>query len=99
MRDKGRVSAQLTPVRPVSAVAGLTLKAAFLLGFVVTVGLWLYAGYRLTQRLTGLDAQTAAINARFIRAQDLLSTTRAQVLLGSVFVHDALLDPDASAGD
>ena len=40
--------------------------------------------------------QAAAINARYMHAQELLSTVRAQVLLGSVYVRDALLDPDVT---
>ena len=34
------------------------------------------------------------INARYTRAQDLLTTVRGQVLMGSVYVRDALLDPN-----
>jgi signal transduction histidine kinase len=47
--------------------------------------------------MTDLEAQTTAISGRYMRAQELLSTTRAQVLLGSVLVRDALLDPDVAA--
>ncbi len=95
--ESRRVVAQLAPVRPVSPYAGLTIKAAFLLCFGITFGLWLLAGYRLTQRMTDVESRTTAINGRYMRAQELLSNVRAQVLLGSVFVRDALLDPDPTA--
>ena len=97
MGTSQRVTAQLEPVRPISPVARLTLRTTVVLGFGLTLGLWLLAGYRLTQRMTDLEAQTTAISGRYMRAQELLSTTRAQVLLGSVLVRDALLDPDVAA--
>ncbi|MBP8273655.1 MAG: sensor histidine kinase, partial [Acidobacteria bacterium] len=63
------------------------------------LGLSLLAGYRLTTRMAAVDQQARVINARYMRAQDLLSTVRAQVLLGSVLVRDALLDPNTSTAD
>jgi signal transduction histidine kinase len=87
------------PIQPVSPFAGLTIKAALVLGFGCTLGLWLFAGYRLTQRIADIESQTTAINSRYMRAQDLLSTVRAQVLLASVFVRDALLEPSPASGD
>jgi signal transduction histidine kinase len=82
------------PVRP-----RLTITAVLLLGFGVTAGLWLLAWYGLTSRISHVESEAAAINDRYIRAQDLLATVRAQVLLGSVIVRDALLEPSlATAG-
>jgi signal transduction histidine kinase len=80
-------------------LAGLTIKAALLLGFGLTFGLWVFVGYHFTQRINEVQREAAAINARYTRAQDLLSTVRAQVLLGSVYVRDALLDPDPNTAD
>jgi signal transduction histidine kinase len=79
---------------------GLTIKAALFLGFGLTFGIWLFAGYYFTKRIGDVERRSAAINARYMQAQELLSTVRAQVLLGSVFVRDALLDPNpATASD
>jgi signal transduction histidine kinase len=78
-------------------VAGLTVKAALLLGFGLTLGVWLFTGYYFTQRIREGDERGASINSRYRRTQALLSTVRAQVLLESVYVRDALLDPDPSA--
>jgi signal transduction histidine kinase len=75
----------------------LTIRAALLLGFGVTLSVWLLSGLYFSDRVAELQQQSAAINARYMRAQELLSTVRAQMLLGSVFVRDALLDPNPGA--
>ena len=80
-------------------IGGLTIRAALVLGFSLTVGLWLLAGYQFTRRMSEVQAQAATINARYMRAQDKLSTVRAQVLIASVYVRDALLDPDPRTTD
>lgn len=77
--------------------AALTVRAALLLGFGLTVGIWLFAGYYFTRRITDVESRASAINARYVQAQELLSTVRAQILLGSVYVRDALLDPDPAS--
>ena len=80
-------------------IEGITIKAALLLGFGLTFGLWVFVGYQFTQRITEVQREAAEINARYIHAQELLSTVRAQVLLGSVYVRDALLDPDPATAE
>jgi signal transduction histidine kinase len=82
----------LAPSAPVSAAAGLTLKAALILGFGITLGTWLVAWYGMTQRTADVEAHTAEITARYVAAQEALSEVRAQVLVGTVVVRDALLD-------
>ena len=74
---------------------GLTIKAALVLGFGATFGLWLFAGYYFTERIDEVQREAAAVNRRYMEAQELLSRVRMQVLLGSLYVRDALLDPDA----
>ena len=78
---------------------GITIKAALLLGFGLTFGLWVFVGYHFTERITEVQREAEDINARYIHAQEQLSTVRAQVLLGSVYVRDALLDPDPGTAD
>lgn len=80
-----------------SRYAGLTIRAALLIGFGLTFGVWVFAGYYFTQRISDVERRAAAINSRYMQAQELLSTVRAQVLLESVYVRDALLDPDTAA--
>ena len=71
------------------------MKATLLLALVITVGLWIGAGYYFMHRIGETEMRTAAVQARYMQSQEQLSTVRAQILLGSVLVRDALLDPDA----
>jgi signal transduction histidine kinase len=79
--------------------AGPTIRAALVLGFGATFGLWLFAGVYFTQRIADVQREANAVNARYMHAQELLSNVRMQVLLGSVFVRDALLDPNPRTTD
>ncbi len=85
--------------RPESARPGLTMKASVVVGFGLTVGIWMFAGYYFGQRVADLEHRSADVSARYLHAQDLLTTARSQVLLSSVYVRDALidLDPKSSA--
>src|SRR5512139_851507 len=73
------------------------IRAALTLGFGLTLGLWAFTGYTFTTQMDAAERQGAAVIARYNRAQELLSTVRAQILLISVHVRDALLDPDRGA--
>ena len=74
----------------------MTIKTALILGFGVTIAVWLWAGYELTQRMSQLEEETSAVNRRFMRAQERLLNVRTQVLLASLSVRDALLDPSST---
>lgn len=89
----------LDEVSPASTFTGLTIKAALITGFGLMFGIWLFAGYYLARQMAVDDARATTLNNRFMQAQELLSTVRAQVLLGSVYVRDALLDPDPTTAD
>ena len=65
----------------------------------MTFGIWLVAGYYFTKRISDAESRAAAIDTRYMQAQELLSTVRAQVLLGSVYVRDALLDPNPATSE
>jgi signal transduction histidine kinase len=71
-----------------------TIKAAILVGFGLTLGLWLWAGYDFIQRMSRVQREAEAIDVRYMRAQELLANVRPQVLIVSVTVRTALLDPD-----
>ena len=71
----------------------LSIRTALAIGFAVTLGLWLYTGYAFTQRIDTVQRDAGEVASRYMRAQELLSTVRAQVLLISVRVRDGLLDP------
>jgi signal transduction histidine kinase len=68
-------------------------------GFALIGGIWLSAGYYFTNRMAELERRSTEINARYTRAQDLLTTVRGHVLMGSVYVRDALLDPNPATAD
>jgi signal transduction histidine kinase len=70
---------------------------ALLLGFGVTFGLWLFVGIHFAQRIAEAGRKSEDLNARYTQSQELLSNLRAQVLLGSIYLRDALLDP--ASGD
>lgn len=78
---------------------GLTIRAALLAGLVLTLGLWLFAGYQVTLRLQEAQREGAAASTRYLQAQELLASIRTQALVASALVREALLDPEArSAG-
>ena len=79
------------------ALDRLTIRGALLVGFGLVLALWLISGADLVRRLTEVEARASAVSARLIRTEDLLSTISSQVLLGSVYLRDALLDtPDTA---
>lgn len=75
----------------------LSIRAALVLGILVTLGLWLFTSYTFTRRIADVERQAAEVASRYTRAQELLSTVRAQVLVSSVRVRDALLNPDPAS--
>ena len=78
-------------------VERLTIRTVLLAGFGVMLGLWLFAGYQVTQRVRATQRNSSGIGARYQQSQDLLASVRTQVLEASVLLRDALLDTDVSA--
>ena len=76
-----------------------TTRAAVIAGFGLIGGIWLFAGYYFTSRMAELERRSSDIDRRYMQAQDLLATTRSQVLMGSVYVRDALLDPNPATAE
>lgn len=68
------------------------IRRALFAGFGMVFALWLVSGFDLVRRLDTLEKGTAATAERSSRAEQLLSTVRVRVLLGSVYVRDALFD-------
>ena len=68
-------------------------------GFGLVAGIWLFAGYYFSNRMAELEQRSSVISARYTRAQDLLTTVRGHVLMGSVYVRDALLDPNPATAE
>ena len=78
-------------------VERLTIRSVLLSGFGLMLGLWLFAGYQVNERLQRVQRDGTAVSARYQQAQELLASVRTQVLVASVLLRDALLDPDANA--
>lgn len=77
-------------VRPPSTVRG-----ALIAGFVAVFALWTFSGYDLVRGLAQLESRVAEARTSFIRGEQALSTIRTGVLLGSVYLRDALVDSGA----
>ena len=75
----------------------LTIRTVLLAGFGLMLGLWLFAGYQVTQRVRTSQRNSARIGARYQQSQELLASVRTQVLEASVLLRDALLDPDPAS--
>jgi signal transduction histidine kinase len=73
-----------------------TIQVALVVAFILIVGLWGYTGYEFTTRMAAVEVASAEITARYLEAQERLTTIRSQLLVASVHVRDALLDPDRS---
>ena len=80
-------SASRRHVRPTS-----TIRGALIAGFAVVFGLWLLSGYELIRRLQDVEQQVAKARASVERGDRTLSAIRANVLLGSIYLRDALID-------
>ena len=75
----------------------ISVRVALAVGFLGTLGLWLYTNDAFTRRVATAQHDAAQVATRYIVAQDSLATVRAQVLSSSVRVRDALLDPTPAA--
>ena len=75
----------------------LTIRTVLLAGFGLMLGLWLFAGYTVNDRLRDAQRDSAAVSTRYQQAQELLAAVRTQVLGASVLLRDAVLDPDGGA--
>jgi signal transduction histidine kinase len=78
-------------------VERLTIRTVLLAGFGVMLGLWLFAGYQVTQRVRQAQRNSTGIETRYRQSQDLLASVRTQVLEASVLLRDTLLDTDVTA--
>lgn len=54
--------------------------------------LWLISGYELVRSLRDVDQRVSAGRDAFQRGQDVLTAVRTSVLLGSIYLRDALID-------
>ena len=69
-----------------------TIRGALAIGFTVVFGLWVLSGYQLIRDLQQVEARIAAVQESFVRGERARSTVRQNVLLGSIYLRDALID-------
>lgn len=65
---------------------------ALLAGFAVVFGLWLLWGYQLVRGLHQIEQSVAGVHESNARGEQTLSKIRTNVLLGSIYLRDALID-------
>jgi signal transduction histidine kinase len=78
-------------------LGAVSIRTALIIGFGLTVAVWVFAGLYFGGRISEVDARTAEVRERYVHAQRLLTTARTEVLLSSVHLRDALLDSDPAA--
>jgi signal transduction histidine kinase len=74
------------------ARATLTIRGALIAGFTVVFALWLVSGYELVRGVRELERRVAAVHDTAFRGNQVLGTVRTSVLLGSIYLRDALID-------
>ena len=74
----------------------MSLRRLLLLGFGGVFTLWLISASALSNQMAAADDRSLEIRSRFLLNEQLLSTVRTQVLVGAVFLRDALLDSPGS---
>jgi signal transduction histidine kinase len=72
-----------------------TIRRLLLLGFGLIFALWAVWGYDFIVQLAEVRERTAAVNDRYSKAEQLVGTIRAQMLLGSLYLRDMLLEVPA----
>ena len=90
-----RVLSSLTRrIRP-----GSSIRNVLIAGFAVVFGLWVLSGYELVRRLAALEQRTTAEHEAALGGARLLTTIRTNVLLGSIFLRDAIIDNRSISAD
>jgi signal transduction histidine kinase len=69
-----------------------SIRTALLAGLGAVFGLWLLSGYELLASVSDVEDRVDHLHASFVRGEETLSTVRTNVLLGSIYLRDALVD-------
>ena len=73
-----------------------TIRGALAIGFTVVIGLWVVSGVQLISDLRQVEARVAEMQESFVRGERARAAVRQNVLLGSMYLGDALFafDPE-----
>jgi len=77
-----------------------TIRGALAAGFAVVFALWLGSGYELMRSMRDVEQRMSLARESFGRGEQVLSTITTRVLLGSIYLRDALMatTPEAREG-
>ena len=67
-------------------------RVALATGFAVVFALWLLWGYQLGRSLQNIEKSVSSVHEQYVRGEQTLSRVRTNVLLGSIYLRDALID-------
>jgi signal transduction histidine kinase len=81
-----------TPAREWDPRSTSSVRAALLAGFAIVFGLWLLWGYELVRSLQQIERNVSSVHESEVRGEQTLSKIRTSVLLGSIYLRDALID-------
>jgi signal transduction histidine kinase len=83
------------PLQPVPRPPNLPspIRGALIAGFAVVFALWLASGYQLIASIREAEARRSIENASFLQGEQVLTTITTRVLLGSIYLRDALISP------
>jgi signal transduction histidine kinase len=73
--------------RPISSI-----RVVLMLGFTVVFALWLAWGLQLVRNLEDIQLNVETLQRNYTRGEEALSQVRTNVLLGSIYLRDALID-------
>ena len=76
--------------RSVRAVWGL--KSALIAGFTVVFALWVLWGIQLVRSLREIERSVSTVQETYSKGEEILLRIRTNVLLGSIYLRDALID-------
>jgi signal transduction histidine kinase len=67
-------------------------RVALATGFAIVFALWLLWGYQLGRSLQNIEKSVSSVHEQYVRGEQTLSKVRTNVLLGSIYLRDALID-------
>jgi signal transduction histidine kinase len=69
-----------------------SVLAALGAGFAVVFGLWLVWGYQLVLSIQQMEQSLSSVHDSYVRGEQTLAKVRTNVLLGSIYLRDAIID-------
>jgi signal transduction histidine kinase len=73
-------------------VRKLNVLGALAAGFAVVFGLWLLWGFQLVLSFRQMEQQASDVHDSYVRGEQTLAKVRTNVLLGSIYLRDAIID-------